>query len=103
MIRLRFITLFKKYGESINDFNIRFRQVFLSLHEKHRPSTDIMLEWYVQSLPKDIAMFILQKGIMDLHEVCEYALKLEEDFKRYSCEISPSFLYMTKMILKMSK
>ena len=52
-------------GESINDFNIRFRQVFLSLHEKHRPSTDIMLEWYVQSLPKVISMFILQKGIRD--------------------------------------
>ena len=34
-------------GESISDFNIRFRQVFLSLYENHRPSTDIMLEWYV--------------------------------------------------------
>ena len=61
-------------GESINDFNIRFQQVFLSLHEKHRPSTYIMLEWYVQSLPKDMAMFILQKGITDLHEACECTL-----------------------------
>ena len=73
-------------GESIGDLNIRFQQVFLSLHENHRPSTDIMLEWYVQSLPKDMAMFILQKGITNLHEACEYALKLEKDFKMYSYE-----------------
>ena len=39
-------------GESIDDFNIHFWQVFLSLHENHRPSTDIFLEWYVQYLPK---------------------------------------------------
>ena len=90
-------------GESINDFNIRFRQVFLSLHEKHRPSTDIMLEWYVQSLPKDMAMFILQKGITDLHEACEYALKLEKDFKMYSSESFPSFSLYDEMILKMNQ
>ena len=78
-------------GESIDDFNILFRQVFLSLHEKHRPSTDIMLEWYVQSLPKDMAMFILQKGITDLHEACEYALKLEKYFQRYSSESCSHF------------
>ena len=39
-----------------------------------------MLEWYVQYLPKYMAMLILQKGIMDLHESCENALKLEKDF-----------------------
>ena len=78
-------------GESINDFNIHFQQVFLSLHEKHRPSTNIMLECYVQSLPKDMAMFILQKGITDLHEACECTLKPEKDFKRYSSESCSHF------------
>ena len=37
-------------------------------------------------------MFILEKGTMDLDEACEYAQKLEKDFKMYSSEISsPSF------------
>ena len=86
-------------AESIDDFNIRFRHVIYSLHKNHIPSTNIMLEWYLQSLPKYISMFILQKGITDLHESCEYALKLEHDFKRYSSEISPSFsLYDEKDI-----
>ena len=38
-----------------------------------------------------MAMFILQKGITDLHEACEYALKLEKDFKRYSFESCSHF------------
>ena len=50
-----------------------------------------MLEWYIQSLPKDMAMFILQKGIMDLHKACEYTLILEKDFKRYSSESCSHF------------
>ena len=36
-------------------------------------------------------MFILEKGITDLHEACEYALKLEKDFKRYSSESCSHF------------
>ena len=38
-----------------------------------------------------MSIFILQKYITDLHEACGYSLKLENDFKRYSYEISPSF------------
>ena len=63
-----------------------------------------MLEWYVRSLPKYMAMFILQKGITDLHEACEYTRKLEKDFKIYSSESFPYFsLYDEKDIEDESK
>ena len=47
-----------KEGESIREFNTRFRQVYHRLKDNHKPSSDIIYEWYVHSLPKSIAMFV---------------------------------------------
>ena len=48
-------------GESIQDFNTHFRQVYFSLHEEDNPSAQLTFRWYAISLPKTMAMFILRK------------------------------------------
>ena len=38
----------------------------------------------MRSLPKSIAMFVAQKGIIDFNQPCKHTQSLEKDFKRYS-------------------
>ena len=62
-----------KEGESIRDFATRFQQIYHRLKYNHKPSGDNIHEWYVRSLPKFVAMFIAQKGIIDFDQACEHA------------------------------
>ena len=47
----------------------------------------------MHSLPKSIAMFVAQKGIIDFEQACEHAQSLEKDFKRYSHDLSSSLFF----------
>ena len=82
-----------KDGESICEFNTRFQHVYHRLKDNHKPSGDIIYEWYVCSLRKSIAMFVAQKGIIDFEQACERAQSLEKDFKRYSHDLSSSLFF----------
>ena len=62
-----------KDGETIHDFNTRFRQVYHQLKENKKPSGDILYEWYVRSLPRYLSMFILQKRIKYFDKLCDHA------------------------------
>jgi hypothetical protein len=43
----------------------------------------------VQDLPKTIAIFILWKGIINLHEACEEAQIIERDLIKYPLTLPP--------------
>ena len=81
-------------GESIRYFNTCFWQVYYSLQEEDRPSTQLTFHWYVRSLPKGMAMFILCEGVTNFNKAWKHAQDLEKYLKRYTFDIfSPSILY----------
>ena len=47
-----------KTGEKIKDFNSRFNKLLNKIPNTSVPSAKIQIEWYISSLPSNIAIFV---------------------------------------------
>jgi len=65
-------------SEKIKDFNSRFNKLLNKIPYTSKPSADVQNEWYISSLPSNIAFFVDRANKMTLGENMKEALAFEK-------------------------
>ena len=101
-----FPNLKAKLGEKIKNFNSRFNKLLNKIPATSLPGVDVKIEWYILSLPSNLAFFVDREKLPTLAKNMKESLSVEkhittlekknyqEDRKRRRRR------YLSKMILK---
>ena len=63
--------------EKIKDFNSRFNKLLNKIPVASKPVVDVQIEWYISSLPSNIAIFVDRANKATLVENMKEALSIE--------------------------
>ena len=67
-----------KTGEKIKDFNSRFDKFLNKIPATVVPGAEVQIEWYISSLPSNIAIFVDREKLPTMGENMKESLSVEK-------------------------
>jgi len=65
--------------EKVKDFNIRFNTLFNRIPVTARPTEEVLMEFYISSLPVPIMMWVKRSNVQTLQAAIDEAVKVENE------------------------